>query len=81
MCDLDGVSTRSLAGFGCESFVVVRYTGFMDGDCHQGIYPWVSTLVIGNLMSRRFCVGRSPSSGNSGSVRIYRRVIFGKQNW
>ena len=33
MCALDGVSTRSLVGFGCESFVVVRYTGFMDGDC------------------------------------------------
>ncbi len=24
----------------------------------QGIYPWVSTLVIGNLMGRRFWVGR-----------------------
>jgi hypothetical protein len=23
-----------------------------------GIYPWVSTLVMGNLMGRRFCVGR-----------------------
>ena len=22
-----------------------------------------------------------PSSGNNGSVRVYRRVIFGKQNW
>jgi hypothetical protein len=33
MCDLDGVSTGSLPGFGCESFVVVRYTGFVDGDC------------------------------------------------
>jgi hypothetical protein len=32
MCVLDGVSTRSLAGSGCESFVPVRCTGFMDGD-------------------------------------------------
>ncbi len=24
----------------------------------QGIYPWVSTLVMGNLMVRRFWVGR-----------------------
>jgi hypothetical protein len=24
----------------------------------QGIYPWVSTLVMGNLMGRRFWVGR-----------------------
>ncbi len=29
---LDGVSMRSLAGFGCESFVEVRCTGFMDED-------------------------------------------------
>jgi hypothetical protein len=33
MCALDGVSTRSLPGFGFESFVVVRCTGFMNGDC------------------------------------------------
>ena len=33
MRPLDGVSTRSLPGFGCESFVVVRCTGFMDGNC------------------------------------------------
>ncbi len=32
MCALDGVNTRSLAVFGCESFVVVRCTGVMDGD-------------------------------------------------
>jgi hypothetical protein len=24
----------------------------------QGIYPWVSALVMGNLMGRRFWVGR-----------------------
>jgi hypothetical protein len=39
MCALDGVNTRSLAGFGCESFVVVRCTGFMDGD-YPGNLSW-----------------------------------------
>ncbi len=27
------------------------------------------------------CLVLGPSSGSSGSVRIYRRVIFGNQNW
>jgi hypothetical protein len=36
MCLLDGVNTRSLAGSGYESFAVVRYTGFMDGDLPMG---------------------------------------------
>jgi hypothetical protein len=55
---LDGVRTRSLTGFGCESL----YRGPLDLDSRmgtdQGIYPWVSTLVMGNLMGRRFWVGR-----------------------
>ena len=55
---LDGVSTRSLAGFGCESL----WRGPLRLDSRmgtvQGIYPWVSTLVMGNLMGRRFWVGR-----------------------
>jgi hypothetical protein len=33
---LDGVNARSLAGPGYESFAVVRYTGFMDGDLSMG---------------------------------------------
>jgi hypothetical protein len=33
MCDLDDVNTRSLPGFGCESFAGVSCTGFMDEDC------------------------------------------------
>jgi hypothetical protein len=30
---LDDVNTRSLEGFGCESFPGVSCTGFTDGDC------------------------------------------------
>jgi hypothetical protein len=29
---LDGVNTRSITDFGCESFVEVSCTGFTDGD-------------------------------------------------
>jgi hypothetical protein len=36
---------------------LIRPNLLVDGDC-QGIYPWVSTLVMGNLMGRRFWVGR-----------------------
>ena len=55
---LDGVGTRSLAGFGCGSLCrgPLRLDSRMGTD--QGIYPWVSTLVMGNLMGRRFWVGR-----------------------
>jgi hypothetical protein len=34
-----------------------------------------TSLVGGGLRLSR------PSSGSNGSVRVYRRVIFGKQNW
>jgi hypothetical protein len=55
---LDGVNTWSLAGFGCESlWQGSTALGFQMGTA-QGIYPWVSTLVMGNLMGRRFWVGR-----------------------
>ena len=57
MCVLDGVSTRSLTGFGCESLWQGSVAlGFQMGTA-QGIYPWVITLVMGNLMGRRFWVG------------------------
>ncbi len=36
---LDGVNSRSLVGSGYESFVVVRYTGLMDGDFPMGSMP------------------------------------------
>ncbi len=39
MCVPDGVNTRSLAGFGCESFEGVIYTGFVDGDCLRDLSP------------------------------------------
>jgi hypothetical protein len=48
----DGAGTRSLPGFGWESFAWVRYSWV-----RNGIYPWVSALVIGNLMGRHFWVG------------------------
>jgi hypothetical protein len=43
MCALDGVSTPSLAGFGCRSLCrgPLRLDSRMGTD--QGIYPWVST--------------------------------------
>jgi hypothetical protein len=49
---------RTLAGFGCES--LCRGPLYLDSrmGTAQGIYPWVSTLVMGNLMGRRFWVGR-----------------------
>jgi hypothetical protein len=55
---LDGVSTRSLEGFGCGSLCrgPLHLGSRMGSD--QGIYPWVSTLVMGSLMGRRFWVGR-----------------------
>ena len=47
---LDRVSTRSLAGFGCGS--LCRGPLCLDSrmGTDQGIYPWVTTLVMGNLM-------------------------------
>ncbi len=36
---LDGVNTRSLAGFGWESFAWVRCTGFTDGGLPMGSIP------------------------------------------
>ena len=39
MLVLDGVNVRSLAGSGYESFEVVRFTGFMDGDLPMGSMP------------------------------------------
>jgi hypothetical protein len=36
---LDGVNSRSLAGFGWESFAWVRYTGFADGGLPMGSTP------------------------------------------
>ena len=35
MSVLEGANVRSVAGSGCESFVGVHCTGFVDGDC-----PW-----------------------------------------
>ncbi len=59
MCALDGVNTGSLPGFGCESFVVVRYTGFVDGDCpgNLSLGQITGDGSLGNLMGRRFWVG------------------------
>ncbi len=42
--------------------------GFQMGT-DQGIYPWVSTLVMGNLMGRRFWVGRGCFSWGGGGGR------------
>ena len=46
MRDLDGVSTQSLAGFGCESsWQGSAALGFQMGTA-QGIYSWGSALVM-----------------------------------
>ncbi len=56
---LDGVSTRSLTGFGCDSHPLYQSDALdLWMGTVQGVYPWVSTLVMGNLMERRFWVGR-----------------------
>ena len=39
------------------------------------LVSFYSSLVGGGLRLS------GPSSGGNGSVRVYRRVIFGKQNW
>ena len=70
MRTLDGVITRSLPGFGCESFVVVRYTGFMDGDCpgdlslghHTGDGKFDGETFLGRLLIF-FLGGRGRGSG------------------
>jgi hypothetical protein len=58
MCVLDDVNVRSLAGFGWESFPWGPMHWIHGWELVYGIYPWVSTLVMGNLMGRRFWVGR-----------------------
>jgi len=50
---LDDVNARSFAGSGCKSFVGVRCTGFVNGDLPMGSIPGY-TLVMGNLMGKRF---------------------------
>ena len=48
------VSARVRLRFlGVHPFTEVSYSGFVDGTVY-GIYPWVDTLVMGNLMGRRF---------------------------
>ncbi len=55
MCSLDDVNTCSLPGSGCVSFSrgQVHWIRGWEGTVH-GIYPWVVTLVMGNLMGSRF---------------------------
>jgi hypothetical protein len=81
MCVLDGVSTpghfRVLGVNPCAG-VPLHLDSRMETD--QGIYPWVSTLVMGNLMGRRFWVGRGcfflggrgRGNGTPGSVLLRR---------
>jgi hypothetical protein len=73
MRPLDGVSTRSLAGFACES--LCRGPLHLDSRMGtvQGIYPWVSTLVMRKLMGRRFWVGGGcffSGGGGGGEVEL-----------
>jgi hypothetical protein len=59
----EGVFTRGSMWFlvgpgpGSSDNVGHAALGFQMGT-DQGIYPWVSTLVMANLMGRRFWVGR-----------------------
>ena len=52
---------------------------------HHGLHGAVGMVFYAHVVyvTCYFCYMFSlgPSSGSSGSVRIYRRVIFGKQNW
>jgi hypothetical protein len=52
---------------------------------HHGLHGAVGMVFYADAVyvTYYFCYMFSlgPSSGNSGSVRIYRRVIFFKQNW
>jgi hypothetical protein len=54
ICVLDDVNTSSLDGSGCEYFC----RGPLHLDLWMvtvyGIYPWVNTLVMGNLKGCRF---------------------------
>jgi hypothetical protein len=49
---LDGVNTWSLAGSGCDLEGSTAQDSWM-GTVY-GIYPWGSSLVMGNLIGRRF---------------------------
>ncbi len=52
----------------------------------RDVHGWVRRLDA-SPSTRRWSVESGglrlsgPSSGSNGSVRVYRRVIFGKQNW
>jgi hypothetical protein len=51
---------RRIRTYTDKDYVSIRQyklKGFQMGNV-QGIYPWVGTLVMGNLMGRRFWVGR-----------------------
>ncbi len=48
----------------------------------QGIYPWVGTLVMGNLMGRRFWVGRECFFlGGRGGKRKHQGTVSRVGRW
>ena len=68
MSSLDGVRRGQFRDLGVNSCPGVTTLGFQMGTA-QGIYPWVITLVMGNLMGRRFWVGRGCFSWGDGEGR------------
>ena len=54
---LDGVNPWSIGGFGCGSFCRGQLIWIRGWGLAMGSIPGTSTLVMGNLMGRRFRVG------------------------